>query len=197
MPAPGRWNHPREMTEPRRNYIPDFLFNFLNRARGIDHSNAVWLARRQLAVGEANRLVKFERLLFHPIDPSGGTDPPHHAGARRFDIDIEQKGEVRPARADREGIQMPNHLVVEPARDALVNGGGIGKAIGEDDGTPVEGRLDNFPNELAPARLEEKQLGFWRHRDALRGELQKVPDFFPDRRPARFAGDEEGNARFR
>ncbi len=71
----------------------------------------MWLTRRQLPIGEANGLVKFDRLLFHAIDTGRGTNSPHHAGARRFDIDIEKKGEIRPALADRERVQVTNHFL--------------------------------------------------------------------------------------
>ena len=169
----------------------------VDRAGGVDHPDAIRLARGQLAVSEADRFVKLERLLFHPIDPGGGADPAHHAGARRLDIDIEEEGEIGPAFADRESIEVADHFLVEPARDALVNGGGIGEAIGDHDRPAIERRLDHFPNELAAARFKKQQLGFRSHGHALGGELEEVPNLFANRGPARFARHEEGNVGIR
>ena len=117
--------------------------------------------------------------------------------ARGLNVDIEDEGEVGPAIADGDGVQVPDHFLVEPARHALVNGGRIGEAIGDDDGAAVERGLNNLPNELAAARLEKEQLGLRRHRHALRRELQEMTDLFANRRPARLAGDQERHARVR
>ena len=49
MPAPRRWDHSREVTEAGRNHTPDLRFDLVNRNRGINDPNAVWLTRRQLS----------------------------------------------------------------------------------------------------------------------------------------------------
>ena len=84
-------------------------------------------------------------------------------------------------------VQTADHLMVKATRDALVNSGGIGEAIGKDDRATIERGLDDFPDELAAAGFEKEQLCFRRHRHAFRGKLEEVADFFADRafRPAR------------
>ncbi len=89
---------------------------------------------------------------------------------------------------------MADHFLVQATRNALVNSGGIGEAIGKNDRTAIERRLNHFPDELAATGFEEEELGLRSHGHALGVELEEVPDLFADRRPARLARDEQGHA---
>ena len=81
--------------------------------------------------------------------------------------------------------------MVKAPGDPLVNGGGIGEAIGNDDGAALERGLNDFPHELAAAGFKKEQLSFRRHRHAFRGKLQEVANPFANRGSAWFARHKE------
>jgi hypothetical protein len=56
-----------KMRETRAECFPDLILDLVDIAGAIDQDDALWLVRRKLAVSFANTLVKFCRLLFHPI----------------------------------------------------------------------------------------------------------------------------------
>src|SRR4051794_3578940 len=95
-PPPLR-DEPRQLSKTRADDFPNLLLDLRHRQRRVDHPNAMRLARGELAVGGANRLVEMHRLLFHPVDPGGRTHPPKHPGARGRYIDVKEKGEIGPA----------------------------------------------------------------------------------------------------
>jgi hypothetical protein len=181
------------MAEARRNDIPDFLFDLLNRSGGIDCSDAIRLARRQFAVGATNGFIKVGWFLFHPVDPGSGTNAPHYPRAGRFDIDIKEKREIRPAFSDRECVQAADHLVAKSSGNPLVNGGGISEAIGNYYGATVERRLNDFSHQLAAAGFKKEQLGLGRHGHAFWDKLQEMANPFTNRGSARFASHKEGH----
>src|SRR6266571_4839325 len=154
--------------------------------RSIDKLYPVGLPRREFAISNANLLVEFQRLPFHPIDWPSWTHPAKHACTSGFRIYIENEGQIGPAVADGEIIKMADHLLVKTARNSLVNGGGIGKAIREYDRPALERGTDRFAYELASARFEEQQLRLGRHRHTLRRKLQKIANRFAYRSAARF-----------
>lgn len=171
---------------------PDFGLDFVGGAAGVEQLDAVWIGGGELSIGGADPLVKFGRLLFHAVGRlRDRADAAEHAMAGGFDVDVEEEGQIGAAGADGELIELRDDRGIEAAGGALVNGGGIVKAIGDNERAGGEGGRDHFAHELAPARFEKEQLGLRRHGRAFGRELEEVANFFPDRRPARLAREEK------
>src|SRR6476660_8708329 len=85
----------------RRKRFPNLLFNLVDIARAIFHDYPLGLARRELAISFANPLIKFGRLLFHPISFAWLT---LHSRLGSRSIDIEHESDVRYAIRDGECI---------------------------------------------------------------------------------------------
>jgi hypothetical protein len=191
--AAAQFTHPCEVAEARRNDIPDFLFDLLNRSVGIDYLDAIRLVRRKFAVGGTDGFIKVGWFLFHPVDSGGRTNTPHYAPAGGFDIDIKEKREIRPALADRERVQAADHFIVQASGNPLVNGGGIGETIGNNHCATVERGLNDFAYELTAASFKEEQLSLRHHGHAFWDKLQEMANPFTDRGSARFARHKEGH----
>jgi len=181
------------MAEARLNDIPDFLFDLLNRSSGIDGSDAIRLARCQFAVGATDGFIKGSWFLFHPVDSGSGTNAPPYARAGGFDIEIKEKREIRRAFSNRERVQAADHLRVKATGDPLVNGGGIGEAIGNNHGATVKRGLNDFSHELAAAGFKKEQLCLRRHGHAFWDKLQEMANPFTNCGSARFARHKEGH----
>src|SRR6476660_706467 len=105
----------------RTKRFPNLFFDLVDIARAIDHDNAAGLARCELTVSFANTLVKFSRLLFHPIRFAWLA---LHSRISSRSIDIEHESDVRYVIADREHIQALDRLAIQFACRSLIHGRG-------------------------------------------------------------------------
>mgnify|MGYP003693917707 CR=1 FL=1 len=142
------------------------------------------LVRRELAISFANTLIKFSRLLFHPIRFAWLT---LHSRLSSRSIDIEHESDVRYAIADDERIHALDHLAIQFACRSLIHSRRIREPICDHAHAAFERGLDYLAHELAATSLKQKQLGLGCHVRVMRSKLQKVADTFADRRAAGFA----------
>src|SRR5437867_2100952 len=141
-----------QLRKPRRQHFPNFLLDLVCIARTIDQDDALWLARRELAISFANALIKFGGLLFHPI--SFARLLPHSC-LRRRSIDIEHESNIGDAIADGERIQALDHLSIQFACCSLIDRRGIEKSIGDHAHAAFKRRLNYLAHELAAAGLKK------------------------------------------
>ncbi len=118
------------------------------------------LARRELAISFANTLIKFSRLLFHPIRFAWLT---LHSRLSSRSIDIEHESDVWYTIADGERIHTFDHLAIQLACRSLINSRGIREPIGDHTHATFERGLDYLAHELAATSLKQKQLSLGRH----------------------------------
>lgn len=178
----------------RFDLFPNRLFDFICGRSASNDLHALWLASRELEIAFAHGSVKFGRLLFHAVGNfTCGARAKLQTAAGFVAIEIKDKGHVRITFADSEFIDEADGGRIELARDTLVNGRRIHKAIRDHRRAGRERGLNEFAHKLRAARGEKKQLGFGRHRVAGFGKLEQLPDFLADGCAARLADDEHRN----
>ena len=165
----------------------DFLLGF----GGVDHTDAVGVGLGGGEVAVADGFVKGEGFLFHAVPFVVGFDAVAKAGQALGAVHVEQEGNVRPAGAGRETVNALHGGRGDFAGHALIDGGGIEEAVGDDDLTGGEGGEDFFANELGAAGGKEQELSLGGHGPIVGRMLKKVADVFADGSAAGFA-DEQG-----
>ena len=136
--------------------FPDLLFDGGKALAAVEDFDARRFLPGQCEITLPDAVVKIERLIFHPVEKFPAASA-FEADAR---IEINDECEVGPAIADGEFVDELDRRWIEFAADALVDGGGIEKPVGNHNLTFGECWLDNFANELGAAGAEKKQFGF-------------------------------------
>ncbi len=146
----------------------------------------MWFARGKFPISCANSLVKFSRLLLHPVRLPGRL----HPRLCRREIDVEHEGKVGNAIAHCESVQLRNYLSIQLSGRTLVNSGGIEKTIRDYAEAALQRWFDDSADELTSAGFKKQQLGFGCHANPVRSKLKKLANGFADRSASRLARQE-------
>jgi len=133
-------------------------------ARAVEDEDTRWKPIRELAVGGRYPLVERGALALEPILE----DRPLRGELR---LDEEEDGAVGHQTLDGVQVQLEHVLYSDAAGDPLVREGGVDVAIGDDDRTARERRLDHRLDELGSRRCEQPRLGPGRHCRPVEHEL--------------------------
>src|SRR5204863_8134124 len=88
--------------------LPNLVVDLVWRLRAIDQNDPLRFALSQFPVRFTNALVKFDRLLFHPVRSTWFW---HSRLCRRW-IDIEHKGDIGNGIAHRKSVQSLDNLSI-------------------------------------------------------------------------------------
>src|SRR6266508_3510771 len=122
--------------------------------RGVQHDEATLLGPRDLEIAVAHAAMEGEIHLLESIE-GAIADPPHALGG----IEVEEQGQIGHHPTRGESIEIANGLEVHAAAETLIGQGGVGVAVGDDDGAAAQSGTDHLRDVLLPRRHEEKSLG--------------------------------------
>lgn len=132
--------------EAARQFGPDFGLESRDIQRTVQNDEAVWLIVRQVQKALADCLVKRERLLLHAIELAVATLA--DSGEAGLGWQVDEEGEIRLCCGHSKVVDGFHLLGVDRAGDALVDGGGVHKAVAEHDLAGGYGRSDDFAHVL-------------------------------------------------
>src|SRR5438046_825690 len=118
--------------------FPNFLLNCSQQLAAVNDLDPLRFTLGEIEITLPDALVKLQRLAFHAVEqfPAAGT---LEADAR---VEVDHQRQVRHAVAHGEAVNERDAVGGKLAAHALVDGGGIEKAVGDDDLAFGEGRLD-------------------------------------------------------
>src|ERR1700681_2349479 len=71
---------------------------------------------------------------------------------------IEKQSKVRGERFRGPGVERPQFVEVDEPAESLIRESGVGKAVAENDRSPLQRRADDLDDMLSPRRRKEKKL---------------------------------------
>lgn len=127
-------------------FIPDEFFDCLDVLHAVDDEEAFWEGACEDEVAVADAFVEFDIFLFHAVgEVACAVADASHAD---FCGDVDDDGEVGHEGADSEGIDVLDGIAGHAPCSALVDSGGVEKAVAQDDSAIGKGWDEKFPYEL-------------------------------------------------
>ena len=130
--------------------------DLLRRQRGVEHADALWLGRGQLAVGVADPREEVVALAFQPV---GRFAPAVRARSRGCRIERQQQRPIRRQPAGGEQVELAHRLDPEPATRALVGERGVDEAVEQHPLAARERGLERLVDQLGAGGGVEQRLG--------------------------------------
>jgi hypothetical protein len=161
----------------------------------VDDANTMRLGDSELEVALADALVEVEGFVVETgFGGRAGLIAGRGALLAERRGEVEQNGEVRAEALATDAIEIADDADAQAANDTLIDDGGIGKAVGDDNASGAESGEDDLLHGLGATGEVEQQLGNGKQM-AVSGIEQNGTNLVADGGAARFAMDDGGMPR--